>query len=94
LYVLFQLAVVLLDTQGTFDNQTSMKENTFIFALSTLLSSVQIYNLQGRIQMDDLSNLQVIEKCQLIYFLNFCQQFFKEIIKIKVTILFLKIIAQ
>jgi atlastin len=50
---------VLLDTQGTFDSQTSMKENTFIFALSTLLSSVQIYNLHERIQMDDLSNLQV-----------------------------------
>jgi atlastin len=52
---------VLLDTQGTFDSQTSMKENTFIFALSTLLSSVQIYNLQDRIQMDDLSNLQVFK---------------------------------
>jgi atlastin len=59
---IFQLAIVLLDTQGTFDNQTSMKENTFIFALSTLLSSVQIYNLQDRIQMDDLSNLQVNKK--------------------------------
>ncbi|KAF4530361.1 hypothetical protein B566_EDAN018451, partial [Ephemera danica] len=56
-------AVLLMDTQGSFDSQTSMEENTFIFSLSTMVSSVQIYNLHERIQMDDLQNLQ--------YFLEF-----------------------
>ncbi|KAF4514158.1 UNVERIFIED_CONTAM: hypothetical protein B566_EDAN019285 [Ephemera danica] len=57
------MAVLLMDTQGTFDSVTSMNENAFMFALSTLASSVQIYNLSERIQMDDLQNLQ--------YFLEF-----------------------
>lgn len=37
-----EVAVLLMDTQGTFDNETSMKGNCTVFALSTLLSSVQV----------------------------------------------------
>ena len=41
---LFQkIAVVLMDTEGTFDRQSSIGGNTRIFALSTLISSVQVY---------------------------------------------------
>lgn len=36
-----KVAIVLLDTQGTFDSQSSLLDSTTIFALSTLLSSVQ-----------------------------------------------------
>lgn len=35
-----KVAIILIDTQGTFDHQTTIKDCTMIFALSTLLSSV------------------------------------------------------
>jgi hypothetical protein len=37
--------------QGMFDNQTSMSLTACIFGLSTLLSSLQVYNVQNRIQV-------------------------------------------
>ncbi|KAA0186665.1 hypothetical protein HAZT_HAZT010306 [Hyalella azteca] len=52
------VAVILMDTQGTFDCQTSMQESTFIFALTLLTSSVTVYNLMHNIREDDLMNLQ------------------------------------
>lgn len=36
-----QIAVVLVDTQGTFDNASTYRQCTTIFALSTMISSVQ-----------------------------------------------------
>ena len=48
-----------MDTQGTFDHQTTVKECATIFAMSTLLSSVQIFNLSLQIQEDDLNNLRL-----------------------------------
>lgn len=48
-----------MDTQGTFDSESTIGENSTIFALSTLISSVQIYNLAGNIREDDLQHLQV-----------------------------------
>ncbi|XP_055309693.1 atlastin-like [Sitodiplosis mosellana] len=53
------LAIILLDTQGIFDNQSSVKDCTTIFALSTLLSSVQCFNLMQNIQEDDLQHLEL-----------------------------------
>lgn len=53
-----QVAIILLDTQGTFDSRSSITEYTTIFALSTMLSSIQCYNLMHNIQEDDLQNLQ------------------------------------
>ncbi|PAV77397.1 hypothetical protein WR25_18765 [Diploscapter pachys] len=53
------VAVFLMDTQGTFDHQSTVQDCTTIFALSTLLSSVQIYNLSAQIQEDDLNNLRL-----------------------------------
>ncbi|XP_018010449.1 atlastin-2 [Hyalella azteca] len=47
-----------MDTQGTFDFNTSMQESTFIFALTLLTSSVTVYNLMNNIKEDDLMNLQ------------------------------------
>lgn len=48
------VAVVLLDTQGTFDNQTTMQMNALIFALAALLSSTMVYNVSTIIQEDVL----------------------------------------
>lgn len=54
-----EVGIILMDTQGTFDNQSTMKDNVTIFSFSTMLSSVQIYNLFGTIQEDDLQDLQL-----------------------------------
>ncbi|XP_018017003.2 atlastin-2-like [Hyalella azteca] len=53
-----EVAVILMDTQGTFDTQTSLRDSTYIFALTLLTSSVTVYNLMNNIREDDLMNLQ------------------------------------
>ncbi|VDK45733.1 unnamed protein product [Anisakis simplex] len=52
-------AVLLLDTQGTFDNTSTYQLCTSAFALSTMLSSMQVYNLVDCIQEDSLSHLSL-----------------------------------
>uniref|UniRef100_A0A671UN18 Atlastin 3 n=1 Tax=Sparus aurata TaxID=8175 RepID=A0A671UN18_SPAAU len=54
-----EVAVVLMDTQGAFDYQSTVKDCATIFALSTMTSSIQIYNLSQNIQEDDLQQLQL-----------------------------------
>lgn len=54
-----QVAVLLMDTQGAFDSQSTIKDCATLFALSTMTSSVQVYNLSQNIQEDDLQHLQV-----------------------------------
>ncbi|KAM8848328.1 atlastin-3 [Synchiropus picturatus] len=54
-----EVAVVLMDTQGAFDNESTVKDCATIFALSTMTSSIQIYNLSQNIQEDDLQQLQL-----------------------------------
>ncbi|PAA49902.1 hypothetical protein BOX15_Mlig021448g3 [Macrostomum lignano] len=54
-----EVAVLLMDTQGTFDHQTTQQDCTTIFAFSTLLSSVQIFNLSQNISEADLQNLRL-----------------------------------
>lgn len=49
-----------MDTQGAFDNQSTVKDCATIFALSTMITSVQVYNLSQMIQENDLQHLQVI----------------------------------
>ncbi|XP_077499343.1 atlastin-like [Amblyomma americanum] len=53
-----KVAVILMDTQGAFGCDATIKETTIYIALSTMLSSVQIYNLSNNIQEDDLENLR------------------------------------
>ncbi|XP_049857521.1 atlastin isoform X1 [Schistocerca gregaria] len=54
-----QVAVLLMDTQGAFDSESTVRDCATIFALSTMVSSVQIYNLLHNIQEDDLQHLQL-----------------------------------
>ncbi|CAN0406472.1 unnamed protein product [Lampetra planeri] len=54
-----QVAVLLMDTQGTFDSQSTIRDSATVFALSTMTSSVQVYNLSQNIQEDDLQHLQL-----------------------------------
>ena len=49
-----KVAVLLVDTQGTFDNQTTAEVNAMVFALNALISSFQVYNISKRIGEDIL----------------------------------------
>lgn len=57
------IAVFLLDTQGTFDLQTTPELNAVIFGLAALLSSRMIYNVKNRIQADHLEHLAKFAGC-------------------------------
>ncbi|XP_078495075.1 atlastin-2-like [Ciona intestinalis] len=53
-------AVFFMDTQGSFHKQVTAGESSLMFALSSLLSSVQIYNLpSAMIRENDLQHLEV-----------------------------------
>lgn len=54
-----EIAILLMDTQGLFDRETDKIGVTAISSMSTLISSVQIYNLMQTIQSNDLEHLQV-----------------------------------
>lgn len=51
-------AIILIDTQGLFDTETTSADNSKIFSLSTLFSSIQIINLHTIVQENDLQYLQ------------------------------------
>ncbi|XP_037032671.1 atlastin-like [Bradysia coprophila] len=52
-----RVAIILLDTQGIFDHDSSTMDCTKTFAISTLLSSVQCYNVMQNIQENNLQDL-------------------------------------
>eukprot|EP01038_Epipyxis_sp_PR26KG_P007123 gene7123-9720_t len=56
------IAILLMDTQGMFDNETTMSLTAQIFGLSTLVSSYQIYNVDKRIQEDNLQHLALFSE--------------------------------
>jgi atlastin len=53
------LAIILMDSQGLFDSDTTSADNSRILALSLLMSSIQIININDIIQEDQLQYLQV-----------------------------------
>jgi atlastin len=57
-----KLAVLIVDTQGLFDNEASMLLTSCIFGLSTLMSSHQIYNVKERISEDHLQHLALFSE--------------------------------
>jgi len=56
------MAILIVDSQGMFDNDTTMSLTASIFGLSTLLSSYQIYNVDKRIQEDNLQQLALFSE--------------------------------
>lgn len=66
-----KVAIAILDTQGTFDSQSTVKECATVFALSTMLSSVLVFNVSQNIQEDDLQHLQLFTEYGLDFFLFF-----------------------
>lgn len=52
------IAIIVIDTQGLFDNETTPRDNSRIFALGTLMSSIQVLNLSQKIPEDQLQYLQ------------------------------------
>ncbi|XP_023340879.1 atlastin isoform X1 [Eurytemora carolleeae] len=52
-----EVAVALMDTQGSFDKSSTVRDTATIFALSLMTSSVLVYNLFNNIQEDDLQHL-------------------------------------
>ena len=50
-------AIVLMDTQGIFDQELNQAMTIALISLSTIASSYQIYNLDKRIQEDHLCNM-------------------------------------
>lgn len=53
-----KLAIILIDTQGLFDQKTIAAVNSKLFSVTTLISSVQIYNLRDVIEEKELEYLQ------------------------------------
>merc|ERR1719158_947780 len=52
-----EVAVALVDTQGSFDKNSTVRDCATIFALSLMTSSVLVNNLFNNIQEDDLQHL-------------------------------------
>ena len=56
------VAVLLVDTQGMFDHETSNMLTANIFGLSTLFSSTQVYNVRRQIGEDNLQHLALFSE--------------------------------
>lgn len=54
-----KVAIILLDTQGTLEQRSTLQDNSVIFAMSLMLSSVQCYNIKDQIQQDSLQYLDL-----------------------------------
>lgn len=52
-----EVAIVLCDSQGLFDDRTPTKINSFIFGFSAVIPSLLIYNLKDHIDENALDNL-------------------------------------
>lgn len=52
-----EVAILLMDTQGTFDRKTTSAVNSFIFGFSIAFSSVTMYNVKEDVTEQDLDNL-------------------------------------
>lgn len=61
-----EVAVVLMDTEGTFDCETTTRTYSAIFALATMVSSVLIYNISQNIHGYNLQHLQLFTEYALL----------------------------
>ena len=58
-----EVAVLLLDVQGLFDDQTSTRNDALLFAFSTLLSSVNMFNVKSTLGGDTFQFWQTFLEC-------------------------------
>uniref|UniRef100_A0A1A8CMD8 Ring finger protein 112 n=1 Tax=Nothobranchius kadleci TaxID=1051664 RepID=A0A1A8CMD8_NOTKA len=72
-----KVAVLLMDTQGAFDSQSTIRECATLFALSTMTSSVQVYNLSQNLQEDDLQHLQLFTEYGRLAMKEVCEKPFQ-----------------
>jgi atlastin len=56
-FVYNKKVIILMDTQGIYDQQLTVGTTVCLICLSTLMSSYQIYNLDKRVQEDHLCNM-------------------------------------
>ncbi|XP_052469585.1 atlastin-2 [Carassius gibelio] len=75
-----KVAVLLVDTQGAFDSQSTIKDCATVFALSTMTSSVQVYNLSQNIQEDDLQHLQLFTEYGRLALEEICEKPFQKLL--------------
>ena len=54
-----KIAIILVDTQGLYDRKTAPEDNSRIFALSTLISSVKVFYIFSNIAEDTLQYMEV-----------------------------------
>lgn len=57
-----KIAIILMDTQGTFDTESTLKDNITIFAFSSMIASIQLFNISKRIQENYLNDLQLFNE--------------------------------
>ncbi|GBG31009.1 Atlastin-1 [Hondaea fermentalgiana] len=57
-----KVAVLIMDTQGMFDSTLGQHLTASIFGLSTLISSYSVYNLDKRVQEDNLQHLALFSE--------------------------------
>lgn len=55
-----RVGVLLMDTQGAWDDTMTKAQSATIFGLTALLSSKLIYNIQNRVEEDKLENMDYI----------------------------------
>ena len=79
-----QVCLLLMDTQGIFDNETSQKECAAIFSLSAIMSSVQIFNIKNNIEKRDLEYMSIFAQYKSIF-----EKSFNKIFKFEVVFVFL-----
>ena len=49
-----------MDSQGLFNHETSQENNSKMFAIGTLISSIQVFNIATQFQKDQLQYLQFV----------------------------------
>ena len=54
-----KIIILLMDTQGAFDSQSTVKDCATVFALSLMISSIHVYNIMQNLQEDDLQHLHL-----------------------------------
>lgn len=74
------VAIILLDTQGTFDSESTVRDCATVFALSTMISSTLVYNISQNIQEDDLQHLQLFTEYGRMAFAHSGQKPFQKLL--------------